>query len=100
MSLKIAVITPYFKEPLEVLRQCFESVQAQGVRADHFFIADGHPRPELELWGVKHVVLPQAHANNGDTPRGIGGLLAEAEGYDFVAYLDADNWFQPNQITL
>lgn len=97
--MKIAVITPYFKEPLEVLRQCFESVLAQELRADHFFIADGHPRPELDQWGVKHVVLPQSHANNGNTPRGIGGLLARAEGYDFVAYLDADNWYQVNHLS-
>jgi hypothetical protein len=25
-------------------------------------------------------------------------MLADAEGYDFVAYLDADNWYHPNHL--
>jgi len=31
-------------------------------------------------------------------PRGIGSFLAESWGYDAVAYLDADNWFEPDHI--
>ncbi|MBT8605979.1 glycosyltransferase family 2 protein [Polynucleobacter paneuropaeus] len=96
--MKIAVITPYFKEPIEFLRQCHESVKTQGVSADHFFIADGFPNEELISWGVKHATLPQAHADNGNTPRGIGSILADIEGYDFISYLDADNWFHPGHL--
>jgi glycosyltransferase involved in cell wall biosynthesis len=98
MDTKIAVITPYFQEPLEMLRQCHDSVLAQQMGADHFLIADGCPNAQLSDWGIKHVILPQAHGDNGNTPRGIGGLLAAAEGYDFIAYLDADNWYHADHL--
>ena len=96
---KIAVITPYFKEPLEILQKCHESVMSQNISATHFFIADGFPKEELGHWDIKHISLSQGHDDNGDTPRGIGGLLAEVEGYNYVAYLDADNWFHPNHLS-
>ena len=97
--MKIAVITPYYKESIEVLRQCHQSVLTQNISADHFFIADGFPNEELMSWNIKHISLPQAHADYGDTPRGIGSMLADVEGYDFIAYLDADNWFHPNHLS-
>jgi glycosyltransferase involved in cell wall biosynthesis len=96
--LKIAVITPYYKEPISYLKECHESVLAQKVKADHFFIADGHPNDQLNNWDIKHILLPLSHSDNGNTPRGIGSILASSEGYDFIAYLDADNWFHPNHL--
>ena len=99
MMKKIAVITPYYKESTEVLTQCFQSVSSQDIHADHFFIADGCPKQELNSWDIKHVLLPQSHSDNGNTPRGIGSLLAAAQGYDFISYLDADNWFHPNHLS-
>jgi glycosyltransferase involved in cell wall biosynthesis len=97
--MKIAVITPYHKESIEVLRQCHQSVLTQNISADHFFVADGFPNEELMKWSIKHVSLPQAHADNGNTPRGIGSILADIEGYDFISYLDADNWFHPTHLS-
>jgi hypothetical protein len=43
--MRVAVITPYFKEPLEQLRRCHESVanQTHGETV-HFMVADGHPQ--------------------------------------------------------
>jgi len=96
--MKIAVITPYYKEPLAFLRKCHESVLSQGVEVDHFFVSDGFPNPELMNWNIKHISLSQSHQDNGNTPRGIGATLASAEGYDFITFLDADNWFHPNHI--
>lgn len=96
--MKIAVITPYYKEPLSFLKKCYESVLSQGIEADHFFIADGFPNSEIMNWKIKHISLSESHQDNGNTPRGIGAMLASAEGYDFIAYLDADNWFHPNHI--
>jgi glycosyltransferase involved in cell wall biosynthesis len=97
---RIAVITPYYKESLSILEQCHKSVLAQHVHAivDHFMIADGYPKAEIAKWNVKHVCLPNAHSDNGNTPRGIGSALADAENYDFVAYLDADNWYYPDHL--
>src|SRR5437868_3981074 len=64
-ALKVAVVTPYYKEPIEVLRRCLDSVAAQRAACTHFLVADGHPNPEVAQWGVEHVVLPKSHADNG-----------------------------------
>ena len=97
---RIAVITPYYKESLDFLMKCHQSVIGQTVNAtvDHFMIADGFPNSEVSAWKVKHVSLPTSHADNGNTPRGIGSVLTDSQGYDFVAYLDADNWFHPDHL--
>jgi glycosyltransferase involved in cell wall biosynthesis len=95
---KIAVITPYYKEDIAVLRQCHESVVSTLGDVTHFFIADGFPNTEIDSWNVRHVILPNAHDDNGNTPRGIGTMLADVEGFDFIAYLDADNWFHPGHL--
>ena len=97
--MKIAIITPYHKESTEFLKKCHQSVIAQNVPADHFFVADGFPNNEVSNWGIKHISLPQAHGDCGDTPRGIGGIIANVEGYDFIAFLDADNWFHQNHLS-
>ena len=97
---RIAVITPYYKEPIEILRQAHESVVSQQVDAHvrHIILADGHPRAEIDTWDADHIVLPRAHGDNGNTPRGIGAMLADTEGYDFIAFLDADNWFHAGHL--
>lgn len=94
----VAVITPYHKEPLRVLERCHQSVARQTYAAHQFMIADGEPSAEVDQWPVTHIVLDQGHRDNGNTPRGIGGQIAFARGFDAVAYLDADNWFDPDHI--
>jgi hypothetical protein len=34
----------------------------------------------------------------GNTPRAIGSLSAMNQGFDAIAYLDADNWYYPNHV--
>ena len=57
--MKIAIITPYFKESLDILEQCYNSVLEQEVNTDHYFIADGPSSdkaywyPEAELYRQK-----------------------------------------------
>lgn len=101
MTCKIAVITPYYKESTDILLKGHTSVLNQNVDAfvSHFMIADGFPNPDIKDWNIKHIVLPEAHSDNGNTPRGIGSHLAVSQGYDFIAYLDADNWFHPNHLS-
>lgn len=96
----IYVVTPYYQESLEVLRRCHESVLAQQVdaRITHVMVADGFARPEIDEWDVEHVKLPKAHGDNGNTPRGIGAILAQTQDAEFIAYLDADNWFYPEHL--
>ena len=96
--MRVAVITPYYQESRDVLAKCHQSVAAQSHPCTHFMVADGHPRPEVSEWAVDHVILPAAHGDNGNTPRSIGSLTAINQGFDAIAYLDADNWFAPDHI--
>ncbi len=95
---RIAVITPYHQEPVEVLARCHKSVCTQGLDLAHFMVADGHPLDCIDAWDVRHVKLPRSHGDYGNTPRGLGSLLAKSEGYDFIAYLDADNAYHPGHL--
>jgi hypothetical protein len=110
---KVAVITPYYRESLEVLRHCHDSVRTQTCACTHFMIADGDPHAEISQWAAQqreaqqgeaqqgdaqHLILAQSHGDNGNTPRAIGSLSAMNQGFDAIAYLDADNWYYPNHI--
>lgn len=98
MPVRIAVITPYYKESEELLRACHDSVLAQTAACDHFMIADGFPNPVVDRWNVRHISLPVSHRDVGNTPRVIGALSAFSAGYDAVSFLDADNWYKPDHV--
>lgn len=97
-DLRIAVITPYYKESIEVLKRCHDSVMAQTYPATHFMIADGFSKTEVASWNVIHDTLPIAHGDYGNTPRCMGALSAASLGFDAIMFLDADNWFEPDHI--
>lgn len=96
----IFVVTPYYKESLEWLQRCHDSVMNQDVeaRVRHILIADGHPRPEIDAWNAVHIRLPTAHGDNGNTPRAVGSAVAQTNGADFIAFLDADNWYYSDHL--
>lgn len=94
----VAIITPYYKEPLDVLRRCNQSVKNQTYSCDHLFVADGHPLIQIEMMGAKQISLPASNGDYGDTPRYIGTVMAYAQGYDAVCWLDADNWLEPTHV--
>ena len=97
-NLRVAVVTPYYSESLDVLQRCHESVKAQNYSCSHILVADGNPNSAVSGWPVEHITLPRAHADNGNTPRAIGSLMAMNQNYDAIAYLDADNWFHSTHI--
>nr|WP_259374357.1 glycosyltransferase [Calidifontimicrobium sp. SYSU G02091] len=97
-AMRVAVVTPYFKEPSEWLERCIRSVRQQSHPCDHLVVADGHPQDWLDGAGVRHLRLDRSHSDYGNTPRSIGAQLAVAEGYDAIAFLDADNWYEPDHI--
>ena len=98
-GMKIAVVTPYCRESPAVLQRCVKSVRAQTIPCDHFLVADGHPLPAISNHKfLKHIVLPSPHGDNGNVARTVGGLAAAAQGYDAIAYLDADNGFMPDHL--
>lgn len=98
--MRVAVVTPYFREPLEWLEECHDSVLAQTHACTHIMVADGQPQSAaLSGWrGLRHIPLPVTHGDYGDTPRAIGSLDAIGAGFDAIAYLDADNTFAPDHI--
>jgi hypothetical protein len=98
--MKIAVITPYYRETRHQLSRCIDSVFSQQIKAEHFLIADGYPQPNLQSFGVRHIVLDKNHNDFGNTPRAIGGLIAVAEGFDTICFLDADNWLDKHHFTV
>lgn len=93
-----AIITPYYKEERRLLERCIDSVRNQTLRTDHFLVADGFPQDWIDTAGVRHLKLDRNHADNGNTPRGVGALLAIAEGYSAIGLLDADNWYSPDHV--
>lgn len=95
---RVAVITPYYREAPEVLQQCMNSVAEQTYSCTHFLVADGHPQDFAGNTDVEHIVLPRAHQDCGNVARAIGSLSAVGQGFDAIAYLDADNWYQPHHI--
>ena len=95
---KILVVTPYYKEDRSMLEYCIASVANQTVSVDHMLVADGFAQSWLDQATVRHVKLDKAHADYGDVARGIGALMGIAENYDAIAFLDADNWYDPDHI--
>ncbi|MGE0154112.1 MAG: glycosyltransferase family A protein [Reyranellaceae bacterium] len=98
--MRVAVVTPYCTEPDDILLQCLNSVAAQSHPVRHILVADGPANPLLRAWDVDHIGLPRMHGDNGNLGRCVGALHAKAEGYDAVAFLDADNWYRPQHIAL
>lgn len=96
--MKVAIITPYYKESLDLLRQCHDSVMTQTASCDHFMVADGYANRELDSWNVRHLSLPSGHADVGNMPRVLGSLSAFHCGYDAIAFLDADNWYRDDHV--
>lgn len=97
--MRVAVISPYYKEPEAWLARCIQSVRDQTVEATHFVVAGaGFPQDWVDEAGVRHIKLDRPHGDYGNTPRTIGAMLAVSEGFDAVAFLDGDNWYAPDHI--
>jgi len=95
---RYAVVTPYHREAPDMLRRCLDSVKRQTVAADQIMVADGFPQDWIDAEPVRHLKLDREHGDYGNTPRGVGALLAAAERYEAIALLDADNWLEPEHV--
>ncbi len=96
--MQVSVITPYVREDPALLEQAHRSVMAQTHACTHVFVSDGSPDVLIDGWDAEHIRLPHAHADGGDLARGIGALHAISAGADAIAFLDADNWYEPDHI--
>lgn len=95
---RYCVVTPYHQESQDVIARCLRSVGEQTVAVDHVVVADGHAQDWVDGQPVRHIKLDRAHGDYGNAACGIGAMLAVAEGYDAIAFLDADNWYDANHI--
>lgn len=91
-------MTPYLDESIDVLTQCKASVANQTYPALHIMVADGLSREEVDGWEVDHITLPKPHKDFGSTARLIGCCHAIGLGFDAIAFLDADNWYDPTHL--
>ncbi|MFZ4551316.1 MAG: glycosyltransferase family 2 protein [Aquabacterium sp.] len=96
--LRVAVVTPCWQESPEILGRCMASVRAQTYPVTHILVSDGADLCVPQPSGVMHIRLPFNIGNSGGTPRGLGAQLAFNLGFDAVAFLDADNWYDPGHI--
>ena len=97
--MRVAVVTPYYRETDDVLQACLASVRDQThPSCRHFLVADGHPNLLVAGWDVRHIVLPIAHGDNGNLARCVGAMAAAAEDFEAIAFLDADNWYRSDHL--
>ena len=99
---KIAVITPYNNENYDIIKKANQSVLEQGVRefeCEHIIIADGKDENNnLSKLKCHKIELDKNYNDNGNMPRSIGTKYAINNKFDFIMYLDADNWFLNDHI--
>lgn len=88
------------KNPATPLRNASRVSRRKTVPADHFLVADGFAQDWIDTCAVRHFKLDTGHADFGNTPRGIGALLAASEQYRGIGFLDADCWLDANHIEL
>lgn len=108
----IIVVTPFHQEEPEILAQCLRSVYDQNdpelLTVRHLLVADGGDVgravramniAQLPTHAFPHVIsLPVAHRDFGNVARGIGSIDALSRGATALAFLDADNWFEPGHL--
>lgn len=98
--MRIAVVTPYYKENKKVLARCLDSVQSQSMTVDHILVSDGYPQDWVEnRSNVSHIIIRKNSGDFGDTPRSVGYLIAMRGEYDFIQFLDADNLLLPEHFS-
>ena len=90
--MKVAVVTPYYREDRKTLWRCIKSV-AEQTHDDvvHILVADGYPQNWINDTTIHHIALPNV-GNFGDTPRAIGAAYAAGIEADAIIFLDADCW--------
>ena len=96
--MRIAVVTPFYQARLDWLLQCHASVRYQTHACTHILVSDGSgPNPLPDFQG-QFIELQHNHGDYGDTPRSVGSLSALSQGFDAVAYLDADCWYEEGHV--
>jgi len=97
--MKVAIVIPVGPNAdKDQLDKCLASVKAQSAAADPVIVCDGHDDLAFYPENAHLLRLPGAAGDFGDTPRAIGSIYAFGQGYDAVAWLDADNWLREDHV--
>jgi glycosyltransferase involved in cell wall biosynthesis len=96
--MNICVVTPYFQTEETWVRQAHASVQAQTMAAHHILVCDGSTPATIPAFSGTHIILHRNYKDYGNTPRLIGCYNAITRGADAIAFLDADNWYEPDHL--
>jgi hypothetical protein len=100
-AVKIAVVTPHFRTPADWLRQCLRSVALQTIPCTHFLVCDGDDVPSgLDVGNIQVIRLAKPHADVGNVARTVGSFSAIGQGFEAIAYLDSDNWYEPEHLAI
>lgn len=93
--IKLSVIIPVYKVPLESLRECLDSLAAQTFQESEFvIISDGAPKAEYSLCekyakiDSRFKIFSQEHAG-ASTARNFG--IEQAQG-EYITFVDSDDW--------
>lgn len=96
---RVAVVTPLYRPHVDWLRKCLLSVAEQTYPCDHFLVNDGDDSFDPSALAVaSYSRIPGPHEDYGNAARAVGSVLAIAGGFDAIAFLDADNWYEPTHI--
>lgn len=96
--MKVAVVTPHYKEPSDWFQQCLDSVRDQTYPCTHIIVNDGADRGPEPSERVQVMDMSRPHGTLGNAARALGSVSAAAQEFDAIAWLDADNWFAPNHV--
>src|SRR5437868_2086315 len=95
--MKVAVVTAHYRTPWPWLERCLASVAGQSLPCEHFLVCDGDDFPQAASYSQVQVIrLPKPHGGCGDAARAIGAVSAVAQGFEAIAFLDSDNWYEAN----
>ena len=99
--MKVAVVTAYWRDDAAYFDRCIASVRDQDAKVTHIVVADGCelPHTKTDTAGVRIIHLPHNYHDSGNTPRLHGCNAAMQEGFDAIAFLDADCWYHPRHIS-
>ena len=100
--IKISIITPVYKVPLDFLRICFDSLAAQTMQESEFIIvSDGASEEECALCEEYRIkdsrfkFFKRKHAGVSAT-RNYG--IKQAQG-EYITFVDSDDWINPDSCT-
>ena len=95
--IKVSVIVPVYKVPLDYLRECFDSFLAQTMQECEFIIvSDGAPDAECSVCeeyadkDSRFKFFRREHAGVSTT-RNFG--ISQAQG-DYITFVDSDDWIE------